>query len=94
MPRRDPPLPELRCQQVNVRLTQREYDIVQALIFLDEGRSSATDVLREVIHHFLAKQAENEEVRMALQALEARRSAKEGKLASLRQRLQSDNDTA
>ncbi|MGI8806373.1 MAG: hypothetical protein ACR2KK_00690 [Acidimicrobiales bacterium] len=83
--------PEARTEQVNIRLTRAEYDVVQALIFLDEGRSSATDVLRSVVNEFLDQQRDDEDVQLALGALGKRRARKAGKLKSLRD---SRNETA
>lgn len=84
-------VPEARSEQVNVRLTKTEYDTVQALIFLDDGRSSATDVLRSTIAEFLRSQRKDPEVELALKALETRRARRTGKLKSLRAPL---NDSA
>ena len=73
-----------RAAQVNIRLSEAEYDVVQALIFLDEGRSSASEVLRTIVSDYLGTQGNDEDVRLALQALEQRRARKAGKLKQLR----------
>lgn len=90
MPDEDRPLPEPRSEQVNIRLTRREHDVVQALIFLGEG-SSATDVLRNAVGHHLAQQEADDDVREALAVLARRRARKEGKLTSLRRKAKGDS---
>jgi Arc/MetJ-type ribon-helix-helix transcriptional regulator len=86
-------LGEPRSEQVNIRLTKREHDVVQALIFLGEG-SSATDVLRNAVSNYLLQQDKDEDVTSALAALARRRARKEGKLASIRRKAKADAEGA
>jgi hypothetical protein len=71
-----------RPEQVNVRLTTEENDVLSALVFLEE--CSAAEVLRPVITAFLAQQRKDPQVQHALHALEERRGRKTGRIASLR----------
>jgi hypothetical protein len=71
-----------RPEQVNVRLTTEENDVLSALVFLEE--CSASEVLRPVITAFLAQQRKDPQVQHALQALAERRGRKSGRIASLR----------
>jgi hypothetical protein len=63
-------------------LSPREHEILSALAFLDE--MSASEVLRPVVSAFLKAQADTPEVRRALEALQARRARREGKLTDIR----------
>lgn len=82
----DPDLPEPLSEQVNLRLTKRERDIVRAITFLDDDKGSATDVLRRIVQRYLAEQANDEEVGAALELLARRRAKAEGQLTSLREK--------
>jgi hypothetical protein len=82
----DPEPAKPRTEQVNIRLTPTDYDIVQALVFLEDGKTSAAEVLRSIVHGYLAQQARDEDVGAALELLTRRRARKAGKLASLDRR--------
>jgi len=73
-----------RSEQVNIRLTEGEHDVLRALAFLDN--TSGADVLRDVVSSHLAQQAQDPDVRSALAALTARRARQEGRLTSLRRK--------
>lgn len=73
---------EPKSEQVNVRLTEQEHDIVRALVFLSGG--SAGDVVRQVVTDFLAVQAADPDVQAALTALAARRAREAGTLRTLK----------
>jgi hypothetical protein len=73
-------------EQVNIRLTKRDHDVLRALIFLDDDKGSATDVLRAIVQQYLGAQANDEEVAGALEMLARRRAKKDGKVASLREK--------
>ena len=77
--------------QVNLLLSRAEYDLVQTLAFIDQ--CAVSEVLRPAVESFLRRQSEDPEVQLALQALQARRAKKEGRLTNLRQKA-SDNDSA
>lgn len=90
MPDEETQLPEPRSEQVNIRLTRREHDVVQALIFLGEG-TSANEVLRVAVARHLAQQEQDDDVRDALSVLARRRASNEGKLTSLRRKTKGDS---
>ena len=71
-----------RPEQVNVRLTAEENDVLAALCFLEE--CSASEVLRPVIEAFLTQQRKDPQVRVALRALAERRGIKSGDVTALR----------
>jgi hypothetical protein len=71
-----------RSEQVNVRLTAEENDVLAALCFLEE--CSASEVLRPVIEAFLTRQMKDPQIRVALGALAERRGIKSGDVAALR----------
>lgn len=81
------PTPETEplTEQVNIRLSQRDYDVVRALIFLDDDKGSASDVLRNIVQNYLRQQAKDEEVAGAIELLARRRGKRQGKVASIRQ---------
>lgn len=68
-------------RQVNVALSDEEYDVLVTLAFVEEV--SASELLRPVVARFLEEQAKSAEVRLGLEALQARRAAKTGKLARI-----------
>lgn len=70
-------------EQANVRLTQEEHDILQALVFAREVAGSS-EILRPVVADFLHAQRDAEEVRLALRARATSRAKREGKLTDLR----------
>jgi hypothetical protein len=76
-----------RTEQVNIRVTPEQNDVLAALVFLEE--CSASEVLRPVVEHFLAQRANDPQVKLALRALHERRGVKSGRVASLTQKEQS-----
>jgi endonuclease III len=71
-----------RPEQVNVRLTAEENDVLAALCFLEE--CSASEVLRPVIEAFLSQQTKDPQVGAVLRALAERRGIKSGDVTALR----------
>ena len=75
--------------QANVPLTPSDEDVLRALMFL-EGKP-ASEILRPSVAAFLRQQSEIPEVRDALALLKRhRRKTGTAKLASIRERLKSD----
>jgi hypothetical protein len=73
-----------RSEQVNVRLTAAEHDVVTALAFL-EGTSSA-EVIRAAVSDFLAAQAADPDVMALMRTRAERKARKEGGLADIKGR--------
>ncbi|MEX0665556.1 MAG: hypothetical protein WD598_12425 [Acidimicrobiia bacterium] len=73
--------PEL-SEQASVRLTWEEHEILRAVIHAN-GLPGTSEALREVVTEFLRAQAEEPDVRLALQAREINRAKKKGKIRSL-----------
>jgi hypothetical protein len=71
--------------QVNVTLSNDQYDLLVALAFVEE--CSASELLRPAVTSFLEKEASAPEVQQALQALRSRRALSAGKLAGLQDRI-------
>ena len=78
---------QVPTEQVNIRVPRWAYDVLRALMFLDD-KASVTEVLRPVVQQFLATQAEDEEVRAVMEALERRQGKMHGTLASLSEKVQ------
>jgi hypothetical protein len=78
---------DARTEQVNIRVTPGQNDVLAALVFLEE--CSASEVLRPVVERFLAQKANDPQVQLALRALHERRGIKSGTVASLRHKEQS-----
>jgi hypothetical protein len=77
------PKSSARTEQVNLRLTQEEHDVLSALVFLEE--TSAPEALRSVVVRYLAQKADDPQVKLALRALRERRGIKSGHVTSLPQ---------
>ena len=77
---------ESKSEQVNVRLTAAQHDVVTALAYL-EGTSSA-EVIRTAVTDFLAVQANDPDVTTLMRTRAERRARSEGTLAALRDRTQ------
>jgi hypothetical protein len=75
---------ESKSEQVNVRLTAAEHDVVTALAFL-EGTSSA-EVIRTAVAEFLSVQASDPDVVTLMRTRAERRAREDGTVASIRDR--------
>ncbi len=80
---------ESKSEQVNVRLTAAEHDVVTALAFL-EGTSSA-EVIRTAVSDFLSTQAKDPDVVALLTTRATRRATRDGTLTPIRKRPRQTN---
>ena len=60
--------------QANVALTERERQVLDALVFVEDA--SRSEVLRPVVSNFLAEQAEDHHVKTAMEARRKRHAEK------------------
>lgn len=79
--RRDPAAPELK-EQASVRLTPEEHEILRAVIHAN-ALPGTSEALRPVVTDFLHQQADEPDVRLALQAREINKAKKAGKIRPL-----------
>ncbi len=82
--RRDPAAPDL-TRQANIRLTLEESEVLDAFIHANH-LSGASEALREIVTEFLQKQADEPDIRLALESRAVNRAKKSGKLSGLSKR--------
>ena len=79
--RRDPAAPEL-SEQASVRLSPEEHEILRAVIHAN-ALPGTSEALRPAVTKFLRDQAEEPDVRLALQARAVNRAKTQGKVRTL-----------